>query len=107
MIQMKLTGSRCQCSLPPYKGCGEYFNSTRAFDKHRTGSYAALQRRCLSAAEMTARGMAQNAKGFWVTSLRSDSTMAWTRNSGDRLAPLPLGHRGGSLAAESAAEVLP
>jgi hypothetical protein len=30
----KLTDSRCQCS-----GCGEYFNSDTAFEKHRVGQF--------------------------------------------------------------------
>ncbi len=62
---MKFTGDRCQC-----RTCAEYFNSTRAFDKHRTGTYAQPPRRCLSPDEMRARGMSQNAAGFWITSRR-------------------------------------
>jgi hypothetical protein len=62
---VKLRGDHCQCSGPPYKGCGEYFNSTAAFDKHRTGEWTA--RRCLSPDEMRAIGMAQTASGFWIT----------------------------------------
>ena len=31
---MKLTGDRNQC-----QACKEYFNSTHAFDKHRTGDF--------------------------------------------------------------------
>lgn len=61
---MKLSGDRCRCCA-----CGAHFNSTRAFDKHRRGDYG-IDRRCLTAAEMLARGMAQNATGFWVTSPR-------------------------------------
>lgn len=63
----KLTGNRCQCPT-----CGEYFNGAAGFDAHRIGEYAkAAQphdpRRCLTLAEMIARGWIRNAKGFWVT----------------------------------------
>jgi len=59
----KLRGDRCQCTV-----CGELFNSTHAFDKHRTGTYSPLARRCLTVAEMTARGMSRNAAAFWIVS---------------------------------------
>jgi hypothetical protein len=59
---MKLTGDRNQCC-----GCGEYFNSTFAFDKHRTGDFG-KDRRCLKADEMEAKGMSKNARGFWISS---------------------------------------
>lgn len=61
---MKLTGDRNQCP-----SCSEFFNSSRAFDKHRTGG--ATQRRCLSVPEMQAKGMLKNNDMFWVTKLRS------------------------------------
>lgn len=64
----KLGGDHCQCAGAPYAGCGEFFNSTRAFDKHRVD--AGQARRCLSAFEMQAKGMSLNARGFWVTSKR-------------------------------------
>lgn len=60
---MKLTGDRNQCP-----GCGEYFNSTRAFDKHRIGDFG-KDRRCATVSEMEAKGMAKNSSGFWVTAL--------------------------------------
>jgi len=68
---MKLRGDHCQCSGTPYAGCGEYFNSTAAFDKHRTGAYLPNQRRCLSPDEMRIKGMAQTATGFWITRRKS------------------------------------
>jgi len=95
---MKLAGDRCQCAGHPYRGCGEYFNSTRAFDKHRTGEYSS--RRCLSQAEMRAIGMAQNAAGFWVTELHSGSILWRTRTAGDQSDPLPE-----SLPADAPAEL--
>ena len=59
----KLSGQRCLC-----RTCGKKFNSTAAFDKHRSGSIS--ERRCLTAREMRARGMALNSRGYWVTSKR-------------------------------------
>lgn len=64
---MKLTGSRCKCA-----GCGEHFNSVSIFDKHRAGSYSLLERRCLSAAEMLAKGYTRNNAGFWISNPRPD-----------------------------------
>ena len=75
---MKLKGDHCSCSA-----CGEYFNSTRAFDKHRTGPYGFGTRRCRSIAEMLGLGMAKNARGLWVTALRADSTYTQKPNAGD------------------------
>ena len=62
-VRKKLSGDRCRCPT-----CGEYFNSTRAFDRHRTGTYQPLERRCLTTAEMEVRGMSRNVRGFWITS---------------------------------------
>ena len=58
-----LSGDRNQC-----QGCREYFNSTHAFDKHRTGEHG-KNRRCLTADEMEAKGMSKNSKGFWIGSV--------------------------------------
>jgi hypothetical protein len=60
-----LRGDHCQCPT-----CGEYFNSTAAFDKHRTGPYsdrnvAWAARRCLSRDEMRGKGMQLSATGWW------------------------------------------
>lgn len=62
---MKLTDNRCQC-----RGCGEYFNSTAAFDYHRRG--LDVYRRCLQVAEMKKVGMLKNADGFWIRRSYSD-----------------------------------
>jgi hypothetical protein len=56
----KLRGDHCRCS-----GCGAFFNSTRAFDKHRAGELA--DRRCLSADDMLAKGMSLSPSGWWVS----------------------------------------
>ena len=64
---MKLSGDRNQC-----RGCSEFFNSTRAFDKHREGQHG-QDRRCLTPTEMQEKGMAKNAAGFWVgTPMQTD-----------------------------------
>lgn len=57
-----LTGDRNQCP-----GCGQFFNSTLAFDKHRTGAHQGGGRRCLTPVEMAARGMDVNARGYWIS----------------------------------------
>ncbi len=54
-----LRGDRNECA-----GCGELFNSTHAFDKHRTGAHG-VDRRCMSAEEMQERGMFKGSDGFW------------------------------------------
>lgn len=66
MRRFRLRGDRNQCPE-----CGEPFNSTAAFDKHRTGTYDTA-RGCLSIDAMKAKGMALNAQGFWVTERLSD-----------------------------------
>lgn len=66
---MKLTGDRNQC-----QGCKEFFNSTFAFDKHRTGDFA-VNRRCRSKAEMVLRGMVLAESGFWVSAAMPKSIL--------------------------------
>ena len=83
-MSRKLNGDHCQCSA-----CGEYFNSTYAFDKHRTGIYMpAGQRRCRAAFEMRNIGMDQNAAGWWISSVNTDSSVR--RGQSSRLEPDPL-----------------
>ncbi len=60
---MKLTGDKNQCPT-----CKLFFNSTAAFEKHRTGEYG-KDRRCRTEDEMRAKGMALSSRGFWVTAL--------------------------------------
>jgi hypothetical protein len=72
------------------------FNSTRSFDEHRTGDYA-VARRCLSTVEMLARGMRQNASGFWLTRASARPYPVAARRSGDRrpttfVGPLSAAH---------------
>lgn len=61
-----LTGNRCQCPA-----CGLPFTSPRECERHRTGHYAAKgewqgTRRCLTVAELTARGWRTSSRGFWM-----------------------------------------
>jgi hypothetical protein len=63
---MKLTGRRNQC-----QACKQYFNSTTAFDAHRTGDHG-VNRRCRTPAEMEKIGMLLNDAGFWITEKRND-----------------------------------
>lgn len=58
-----LRGNMCHC-----RSCGEYFNSTGAFDKHRVGTYQPRARRCLDVDEMIGAGMSLNSRGLWITS---------------------------------------
>ena len=62
-VKAKVSGDRNQCP-----GCSELFNSSAAFDKHRTGVFG-VDRRCMTAEEMYARKMAKNDAGYWVTAL--------------------------------------
>jgi len=66
---MKLSGDRNQCRM-----CGEAFNSTTAFDKHRVGEFG-IDRRCRTAVEMCEIGMVLRENGFWVGSLRDADTI--------------------------------
>jgi hypothetical protein len=59
-MNKRLTGDRNQC-----RGCGLYFNSTFAFDKHRVGEHQDNQRTCLSVTGMAAIGMFEGEDGFW------------------------------------------
>ena len=75
---MRLTGDRNQC-----QGCKEFFNSTAAFDKHRTGQHG-VDRRCLTDAEMEAKGMAKNSAEFWVGSPMANAASPYWQNSADQ-----------------------
>jgi hypothetical protein len=97
---MKLTGSRCQCAA-----CGEYFNSTGMFDRHRTGAYSdfGAHRRCLTASEMLAKGYLKNAAGFWIR----QANRRRTDSSGDLPSPLPVSRPGTPSAVLAPSGALP
>jgi hypothetical protein len=58
--ERELTGDSNQC-----RSCNQWFNSTAAFDKHRTGNFDG-SRRCLTTEEMHARNFGKTATGFWL-----------------------------------------
>ena len=84
----KLSGRRCQCC-----GCGEYFNGERGFDRHHVGVHG-VNRRCLSIAEMIARGWYRNAAGFWAITRLDGAGRARSRPAQARPAPFPLPETG-------------
>ena len=61
MNTLKVGNRRCQCS-----GCGEYFNSVFAFEKHRKGNHSNNSRYCDTSK------MFKNANGYWVTALKQE-----------------------------------
>lgn len=63
MSKLTVSHSRCQCC-----GCGLFFKSLNAFDKHRTGKHG-VDRRCMTQDEMRDTGMATNPAGYWVGSV--------------------------------------
>lgn len=65
-----LRGDRNQCA-----GCSKLFNSSRAFDKHRTGPHAKNGRTCMTDEAMVAHGMVLGADGFWRGSAMPDSVL--------------------------------
>ncbi len=75
---MKLTGDRNQC-----QGCKTYFNSTAAFDKHRSGQHG-VDRRCLTEPEMLTKGMAKGSTGFWVGSPMLNAGSLYEARTGDQ-----------------------
>jgi len=56
----KLRRDRNQCCA-----CDEYFNSSRAFDQHRTGLFDDT-RRCLTVVEMQAKTFSKTQDDFWL-----------------------------------------
>ena len=76
--QLVLRGDRCRCSVMT-GGCGENFNSTSAFDKHRVWAEGKVLRRCMTVEEMLGKGMAKNATGYWVTKLKDSEFHAAAR----------------------------
>lgn len=90
MTRRVLTGNRCECPA-----CGELFSRVRAFDRHRGGPFADLGkweggRRCLTPAEMKARGWSRNGIGAWVIEVLDGAGRTRARASGEASAtPAP------------------
>lgn len=70
-----LSGDRNQC-----QACKEYFNSVKAFERHRMGKYG-VDRRCRTPAEMMERGYSLNKDGFWITSKRPTDLIEQLRSN--------------------------
>jgi len=86
-----LSGNRCLCPA-----CGLSFSSVREFDRHRTGPYAKPgithgNRRCLTVAELEARGWHSNNRGFWMQP-RLERAPAGVR--APRMTPAAIGVQG-------------
>ena len=62
-----LRGDRCQCGA-----CGQRFNSTSMFDRHRLGRPG--RRSCLNACQLEAKGYSRNQAGFWIRAKRPADT---------------------------------
>jgi hypothetical protein len=60
--------------------CGKLFNSTLAFDKHRTGDFG-KDRRCRTTEEMVLSGMAESRSGFWVSRSRDNASVNRARGA--------------------------
>jgi hypothetical protein len=67
----RLTGQQSLC-----RACNQLFASTYSFDCHRAGTYRPLTRKCLTHAEMRAKGMTVNRFGFWVSEARKYERIA-------------------------------
>lgn len=70
---LPLYTDKCKCN-----SCGEYFNSTYAFERHRAPRpYVPIgqpsKRRCLTVEELTGGGWGRNSTGHWITSKRPAS----------------------------------
>lgn len=92
MTRRRLTGSRCLC-----RGCGEYFNSVYAFDRHRVWASPVVQR-CLTDEDMVGKGMTINSSGFWITApYRKHRLKRATSGIPAALQEAPVGHLGGVL----------
>jgi len=92
MNSRRLTGSRWRC-----RGCGEYFNSVHAFDRHRVCGSPTV-RRCLTTDEMAGAGMSVNSSGFWISKPRPEHRVKRvTSRIPAALRDTPVGHQGGAL----------
>jgi hypothetical protein len=93
VIARTLRGDRCLC-----RTCGEYFNSTAAFDKHRVGPYDLKAphygRRCRTPDEMRAAGMAPNPDGWWTTDARKRAPWALASRATGEQSPEPVPQEG-------------
>lgn len=91
MADLKLTPGtdKCRCAA-----CGQYFKSSGTFTYHRVGNWEnqGANRRCLTVAEMQAKGWLLNETGHWIREKRDASAIGRLRPAGDR--PEPLSEEG-------------
>jgi hypothetical protein len=85
-VRSRLTGVRCRCGA-----CGQHFNSVSVFDRHRRGNYRdhGVHRRCLTPAEMRAKGWQVSGAGFWIERRRPRVDRDRTRRSDVRQKDTP------------------
>lgn len=67
VIGLRPGSSVCMCGA-----CGAYFQSVRAFDRHREGPWD--KRRCLTTPRMSQRGLELDPRGFWRFPKRAFAT---------------------------------
>jgi len=81
----KLRGDRNQCCA-----CDEYFNSSKAFDQHRTGLFNGT-RRCLTVFEMQVKNFEKTKDDFWLCPVapKDRKRLNRIRNSSRRLTKKP------------------
>ena len=65
---------RCRCM-----GCGEYFSTTRNFDRHRVGKHP--ERVCANPCDV---GLVRSPKGFWQRPASGRILRRANSRSGDR-----------------------
>ena len=94
MMKLPRKARVCGC-----RNCGLVFTTVRSFDRHRVGPYdiskPGFGRRCLTEAELTDKGMVQDARGRWHRTGPANAFMLSVRRKGgrpilsDRINPVP------------------
>ena len=75
---------KCQCPT-----CKEYFNSSYGFTEHRIGKVGGPDRRCLTPAELLAKGWGKSKTGHWVTETKDAKATARVIAGGAKDGPRP------------------
>jgi len=77
---------RCRCTA-----CGAYFRRSGTFTEHRVGPWTndGANRRCRTAAEMTALGWLIDEAGYWIQGRMPASAAAQRHSSRDRQKAVP------------------
>jgi hypothetical protein len=74
-----LTGNRCHC-----RSCGEFFNSTSGFDRHRYGPYGWNTRKCRPVQWMIEQGWQLSGRAFWKQAGTRPEPCGEVQNSRDQ-----------------------